>query len=53
MPPAACDEAEALKLERLRIEIRKGQEALDTGEFVEVDGADLRVLAEEARVEGR
>ena len=53
MSMAACEEAEALKLERLRTEVRIGLEALDAGEFVEVDGGDLRTLAQEIKVKGR
>jgi prevent-host-death family protein len=53
MSMAAYEEAEALKLERLRTEVRMGLEALDAGEFVEVDGSDLRTLAEEIKVKGR
>ena len=41
-----------MKLERLRFEARMGLEALDAGEFVEVDDADLRTLAEEVKAEG-
>ena len=50
---AAWEEAEALKLERLRFEARVGLEALDAGEYVEVDGSGVRALAEEIKVEGR
>ena len=53
MSMTAYGEAEALKLERLRAEVQVGLEALDAGEFVEVDGADLRTLAEEVKAEGR
>ncbi len=53
MPVAACDEAEALTLERLRTEVRIGLEALDPGEFVEADGAHLRAGAEEVKARGR
>ena len=53
MSMAAYEEVEALKLERLRTEVRMGLEALDAGEFVEVDGSDLRTLAEEIKVKGR
>ena len=50
---AAWEETEALRLERLRFEVRKGLEALDTGDVVEVDGAGLRALADEIKAEGR
>ena len=53
MSMAAYEEAEALKLERLRFEARMGLEALDAGEYVEVDGAGLRALAEAIKAEGR
>ena len=53
MSMAAFAEAEALKLERLRFEARMGLEALDAGEYVEVDDAGLRALAEEIKAEGR
>ena len=53
MSMAAFAEAEALKLERLRFEARMGLEALDTGEYVEVDGVGVRALAEEIKAEGR
>ena len=50
---ASSTEAEALKLERLRFEARIGLEALDAGDYVEVDGVGLRALAEEIKTEGR
>ena len=49
----AWEETEALKLERLRFEVRKGLEALDAGDVVEVDGAGLRALVDEIKAEGR
>ena len=53
MSIAAYEEAEALKLERLRFEARTGLDALDAGEYIEVDGAGVRALAEEIKAEGR
>lgn len=50
---AVFDEFEALKLERLRAEARVGLEALAEGDFVEVDNAGLKALAEEIKAEGR
>ena len=53
MSVAAWEETEALKLERLRFEARMGLEALDSGDYVEFDGAGVRTLAEEIKAEGR
>lgn len=53
MSKAVFDEFEALKLERLRAEARAGLRALAEGEFVEVDNAGLKALAEEVKAEGR
>ena len=53
MSKADFDEIEALKLERLRAEAQVGLEALGAGEFVEVDNAGLKALAEELKAEGR
>ena len=53
MSKAIFDEFEALKLERLRAEVRVGLEALAEGEFVEVDDTGLQALAEELKAEGR
>ena len=53
MSKAIFDEFEALKLERLRAEVRVGLEALAEGKFVEVDDTGLQALAEELKAEGR
>ena len=53
MSMAAWEETEALRLERLRFEVRKGLEALDAGEFIEVEGAGLRAVADKIKAEGR
>ena len=53
MSKAIFDEFEALKLERLRAEVRVGLEALAEGEFVEVDDTGLEALAVELKAEGR
>ena len=53
MSKAIFDEFEALKLERLRAEVRVGLEALAEGEFVEVDDTGLQALAVELKAEGR
>ena len=47
------EELEALKLSRLRDEVDIGREALDRGEFVEVDAAGLHQLANEIKAAGR
>ena len=53
MSKAIFDEFEALKLERLRAEVRVGLKALAEGEFVEVDDTGLQALAVELKAEGR
>lgn len=47
------EELEALKLSRLRDEVDIGREALERGDFVEVDAAGLQQLAGDIKTTGR
>lgn len=47
------EELEALKLSRLRHEVDIGCEALERGDFVEVDAAGLQQLASDIKTTGR
>lgn len=47
------EELEALKLSRLRAEIDEGQEALERGDFVEVDASGLEKLVADIKKTGR
>lgn len=47
------DELEALKLSRLRDEVDIGRNALDEGDFVEVDAVGLRQLGDDVKAAGR
>ncbi len=49
----AFDALEATQLERLRAEVQKGIDAIDQGDFVEVDEAGLGRLVDDIMTTGR
>ena len=44
---------EAIKLEKLRSEVQKGIQAIERGDFVEVEKAELRQFGDSIKAEGR
>ena len=47
------DAIKAIKLEKLRSEVEKGLQAIERGDFVEVEKADLQQFGESIKSEGR
>jgi len=47
------DDIEALKLERLRAEVQKGIDAIDSGHFTEYQVGETHRLADRIKAEGR
>jgi len=47
------DAMEAIKLEKLRSEVQKGIQAIERGEFVEFEQAEIRQLGDSIKSRGR
>lgn len=48
----AWEELQTLKLERLRMEVQKGIDAIERGDYIEVDEAGLTRLIEDIKARG-
>jgi prevent-host-death family protein len=47
------DSIEALKLEKLRSEVQKGLQAIERGDYVEIERSEIRQFGDSIKSEGR